>query len=91
MTYTVEEAKQILNCDPDYPDFKVQEMLESADEQLRKSTGFDYGNSPTPLSKKYVRMYILQEYNNSVEYNKEYDFTQGMSSLLVQLSVGVGK
>lgn len=88
MTYTIEEAKEILQCDPDYPDSRVREMLEAADAELLKATGIDYAKNPTPLSKKYVRMYILQEYNNSTEYHREFDFTQGMSSLLVKLTFG---
>ena len=86
-TYTVEEARRILNLDADFDADTIQEYIDSADAELSAGTGQDYISSPTALSKKFVRLTMLQEHYNPYGENKDYDFDTPRKSLLTRLSV----
>lgn len=86
-TYTINEAKKILNVDDDFDDDIVSDYIQSADETLDSATGYSYSSNPNGMSKQYVRMSLLMQHYNPDGYNKDYDFTHGMSSLLLRLKL----
>lgn len=86
-TFTIEEAKKILQVDEDFDDSIVQMYLDIADGQIKTQTGYDFSNEPNPDSKDYVRKSILMQHYSSNTYNKEYDFTFGMHADITRLSI----
>ena len=86
-TYTIEEAKKILQVDEDFDDELVQLYLDIADGQIQSQTGYDFRNEPTADSKAYVKMSILMQHYNPDGFNKEYDFVFGMHSAITRLSM----
>lgn len=86
-TYTIEEAKKILQVDEDFDDAIVEMYLEIADGQILTQTGYDFSNEPTPDSKDYVRKSILMQHYSSNAYNKDYDYTFGMHADITRLSI----
>ncbi len=86
-TYTIEEAKKILQVDEDFDDELVQLYLDVADGQMKDQTGYDFTVEPTADSKAYVKMSILMQHYNPDGYNKEYDFIFGMHACITRLSM----
>lgn len=86
-TFTIEEAKKILQVDEDFDNDVVQMYLDIADGQMKAQTGYDFTIEPTADSKAYVRMSILMQHYNPDGYNKEYDFVFGMHASITRLSM----
>lgn len=86
-TFTIEEAKKILQVDEDFDDSIVQMYLDIADGQMQAQTGYDFTIEPVADSKAYVRMSILMQHYNPDGYNKEYDFVFGMGAAITRLSM----
>lgn len=86
-TYTIEEAKKILQVDEDFDDDLVQLYLDIADGQIKSQTGYDFSSDPNADSKAYVKMSILMQHYNPDGFNKEYDFVFGMHASITRLSM----
>ena len=86
-TYTIEEAKKILQVDEDFDDDIVQLYLDIADGQVESQTGYDFRNEPNADSKAYVKMSILVQHYNPDGFNKEYDYAFGMHAAITRLSM----
>lgn len=86
-TFTIEEAKKILQVDEDFDDELVQLYLDIADGQIEAQTGYDFRNESNADSKSYVKMSILMQHYNSDGFNKEYDYTFGMHAAITRLSM----
>lgn len=86
-TYTIEEAKKILQVDEDFDDELVQLYLDIADGQIKAQTGYDFSSEPNADSKAYVKMSILTQHYNPDGFNKEYDFVFGMHASITRLSM----
>lgn len=87
MTYTVEEARRILKLDPDFSSDTIQEYIDSADAKLKAATGKDFPANPNALSKKFVRLSMLQEHYNPVGLDSSHDFSDEIKDLLTRLSL----
>lgn len=86
-TYTIEEAKKILQVDEDFDDDLVQMYLDIADGQMEAQTGYNFAQEPVADSKAYVKMSILMQHYNPDRFNKEYDYVFGMHAALTRLSI----
>lgn len=86
-TFTIEEAKKILQVDEDFDDEIIQMYLDIADGQILEQTGYDFTLKPDADSRDYVRKSILMQHYGADGYNKEYDFTFGMHADIVRLSM----
>ena len=86
-TFTIEEAKKILQLDDDFDDETIQMYLDIADGQIQTQTGYDFSTEPNADSKDYVRKSLLMQHYTSNGYNKEYDFSFGMHSDITRLSM----
>ena len=86
-TFTIEQAKKILQVDDDFDDEIVQMYLDIADGQIQAQTGYDFRTSPNADSKDYVRKSLLMQHYNADGFNKEYDFVFGMHADITRLSL----
>lgn len=86
-TFTIEEARKILQVDEDFDIETIKMYLDIADGQIKSQTGYDFSKCPNADSKDYVRKSILMQHYNPDGYNKEYDFVFGMHADITRLSL----
>lgn len=86
-TYSIDEARKILQVDEDFDEEIIQMYLDIADGQIQAQTGYDFRLEPNADSKDYVRKSILMQHYNSDGYNKEYDFIFGMHADITRLGI----
>ena len=84
-TFTIQEAREILQVDEDFKEETIKMYLDIADGQIEEQTGYDFRTFPNADSKAYVRMSILMQHYGANGYNKDYDFTFGMHAAITRL------
>lgn len=92
MQFTIlntEEVAKAINVDPDFDNDVLKSYAESATSFISIKTGHDFSkDSPIePLAKQCARLYIRQLHYGSNGYNKEHDYSFGISGMLVDLQV----
>ena len=92
MQFTIlntEEVAKAINVDPDFDNDVLKSYAESATSFISIKAGHDFSkDSPIePLAKQCARLYIRQLHYGSNGYNKEHDYSFGISGMLVDLQV----
>lgn len=86
---TNEEVGKAINVDPDFDEEVLSSYANTATSFIKEKTGYDFSNDEIiePLAKQCARMYVRQLHYGSNGYNKEHDYTLGITSLIVDLQV----
>lgn len=86
---TNEEVGKAINVDPDFDEEVLSSYANTATSFIKEKTGYDFSNDENiePLAKQCARMYVRQLHYGSNGYNKEHDYTLGITSLIVDLQV----
>lgn len=92
---TNEEVRDSLRLDYDVSDSELERWAKVASSFIKQKTGFDFADitgvtypdytEVEPLAVECAIKYVQQSYFSEMAYNKEYDFTLGINSLLVDL------
>ena len=86
---TNEEVGKAINVDPDFDEEVLSSYANTATSFIKEKTGYDFSNDEIieTLAKQCARMYVRQLHYGSNGYNKEHDYTLGITSLIVDLQV----
>lgn len=84
---TADEVREALYLDFDYPDSKLIRLSQQASSYLLRTTGYDFGSDAEiePLAVQAAELYVKQSFFGGDGYNKEHDYSLGLTSLIVQL------
>lgn len=88
MILTITECREALYLDDDFPAEVLENYIKLADAYLLKKTGFDFGGEldKNPLAVLLAKLYIRQlHFQKDDKFNKDYDFTFGITSLIIDL------
>jgi hypothetical protein len=86
---TDDEVRDALYVDPDFSQSRARYYASLATSYLKQKTGYNWENDPEiePLAKQCAILYVRTQYFEGSNYKKEYDYTLGISSLLVDLEI----
>ena len=87
---TIQEVRDALNLDFDYDNTELDRLSKTASSFIKRKTGYDFGSVEAdiePLATQAAMMYVKSLFYNGEGYNKVYDYTLGLNSLLVDLQV----
>jgi hypothetical protein len=84
---TVDQVRDALSLDFDYPTAELTELAQTASSFLIRKTGYDFSqDSPIePLAIQAAKLYVRQQFFGADGYNKEHDYSLGLTSLLIDL------
>ena len=84
---TNEEVARAINVDPDFDDETLTGYAEAATSFIYEKTGYDFSKDSKiePLAKQCARLYVRQLHYGSNGYNKDHDYTLGITGLIVDL------
>ena len=92
MLLTLDEARKAIYVDPDFDDTIIRGYIESASSFLKEKTGFDFSKVNDPMAKDFARMFVKdRHFNSNGSYNREHDYSLGISALLMQLQLRAKK
>ncbi|MDA3780872.1 MAG: hypothetical protein PF487_11740 [Bacteroidales bacterium] len=86
---TISEVREALYLDYDYNVVELERLSKATSSFLLRKTGYDFGKDDDiePLAKQAAILYVRSQFFNGANYRKEYDFTLGINSLLVDLQL----
>lgn len=86
---TNEEVRRALYLDEDADSSELEEYSRTASSYIKQKTGYDFGadEQKEPLAISCAKLYIKQQHFGSANYNKEHDYSLGITSLLVDLQI----
>lgn len=84
---TEAEVKKALWKDDDFDTAEATRLSAVASSFIKTKTGYDFGDEETkePLAVQCAILYIRQQFFGADGYNEKYDFTIGITGLLVDL------
>ena len=85
---TADEVKEAIYADADFPTEQANALSQSVTSYLVQVTGYDWAKDDEiePLAKQCAKMLCLQfYYNNSDNYNPEFDMKVGTMALIQHL------
>lgn len=86
---TIEEVREALYLDFDFDNTELDRLSKTASSFINRKTGFDFGSETEmePLAKQCAILYVRTQFFGADGYNKEYDFTLGINSLIQDLQI----
>lgn len=86
---TIKETREALYLDYDYDVVELERLSKTASSFILRKTGYEFGKEDDiePLAKQAAILYVRSQFFNGGNYKKEYDFTLGINSLLVDLQL----
>ena len=88
MLLTLDEARKAIYVDPDFDEEIIRGYIESASSFLKEKTGYDFVKKNDPMAKDFARMFIKdRHFNSNGSYNRDHDYSLGISALLIQLQL----
>lgn len=86
---TLTEVRKAIYVDYDYDQEELQRYAASASSYIKNKTGFDFASEDViePLAKQCAILYIRQLHFGGDGYNKEHDYSLGITSMIVDLQV----
>lgn len=87
---TTQEVREALNLDFDFDNLELDRLSKTASSFIKRKTGYDFssdGVNIEPLAIQLARMYVKSLFYNGEGYNKDYDYTLGLNSLIVDLQI----
>ncbi len=92
---TIDEVINALDLDYDADRTEMDRLSKTASSFVYEHTGFDFGSETEvhPIAKQVAIMYIRNLYfQNGNNYNREHDYTYGLTSMLKDLeSIAIKK
>lgn len=88
MILTIDDCREALYLDQDFPTKVLENYIKTADRFILQKTGYDFGNEldKEPLAVQLAKLYIRElHFQQEDKFNKNYDYTIGISSLIVDL------
>jgi len=84
---TIQEMRTALYLDFDYDVNELERLSILASYYLKTKTGFDWTSEVViePLAKQAAILYVRMQFFENNNYKKEYDFSIGLNSLLIDL------
>jgi hypothetical protein len=89
LVISIEETRKALRVDFDFDPEELNRLAEAASSYLKRKTGYDWGKEIEiePLAKQAVIMWVRTQFYSNSKHKKEYDFTNGLNSILVDLQL----
>lgn len=88
MLLTLDEARKAIYVDPDFDEEIIRGYIESASSFLKEKTGYDFSKKNDPMAKDFAKMFIKdRHFNSNGSYNRDHDYSLGISALLIQLQL----
>ena len=86
---TIDEVREALYLDWDYPDKELERLSKSASSLIKRKTGFDFASEleKEPLAVEWATKYVKTLFFGADGYNKDYDYSIGLNSLIVDLQI----
>lgn len=86
---TVEEVREALYLDFDYDDKELERLSQVASSFLLRKTGFDFAKEleKEPLAIECAIKHVRTSFFGAEGYNKEFDYSIGLNSLIVDLQI----
>jgi len=86
---TVEEVREALYLDFDYDDKELERLSKTASSLIKRKTGFDFASEleKEPLAVEWAIKYVRSLFFGAEGYNKEFDYSIGLNSLIVDLQI----
>lgn len=88
MILTIDDCREALYLDQDFPTKVLENYIKIADRFIFQKTGYDFGSEldKEPLAVLLAKLYIRElHFQQADKFNKNYDYTIGISSLIVDL------
>jgi hypothetical protein len=85
---TIEEVKNALSLDYDADNTEMDRLSKTASSFVYEHTGYDFGSETEihPIAKQVAIMHVRMLYfQNGNTYNREHDYSYGMTSMLHDL------
>ena len=81
------ENKEVARAIYDYDSEKLQQYAEIATSFIKTKTGYDFAKEDEiePLAKQCAILYVRQLHFGAEGYNKDHDYSFGITSLLIDL------
>ena len=81
------EVARAIYVDDDYDSEKLQQYAEIATSFIKTKTGYDFAKEDEiqPLAKQCAILYVRQLHFGAEGYNKDHDYSFGITSLLIDL------
>lgn len=82
-----DEVRKAIFVDFDFDEEELKRYADLATSFLKEKTGRDFSKDATiePLAKQCAVLYIRQQYFGSTDYNKDHDYSIGITGILVDL------
>ena len=86
---TVEEVREALYLDFDYPSGELVRLSQTASSFIKRKTAYDFSQDAEiePLAKQAAIMYVRDLFFQGDGYNKDHDYTLGIQGLIVELEI----
>ena len=86
---TIEEVREALYLDFDYDDKELERLSQTASSFLLRRTGYDFAKEleKEPLAIECSIMYVRSLFFGAEGYNKQFDYSIGLNSLIVDLQI----
>lgn len=86
---TIEQVRDAIYQDKDFPSERLVSLAEASSSFIKNKTGHDFAEDEIiePLAIQCAELYVKQLYfgSSSANYNRDYDYIVGITSLLIDL------
>lgn len=84
---TTEQVREAIYQDADFDVEKLEELSIAASSFIKEKTGYDFGadEEKEPLAVLCAKTYVKNIYFSGDGYNKDYDYSFGITGLLLDL------
>lgn len=92
---TTDEVRKAIYQDQDFDVAELERLSVVASSFLKRKTGYDFAEVPAgeeieSLAIEAGKMYVKQLYFSGQDYNQKFDYSFGLTSLLIDLEI-IGK
>lgn len=86
---TNEQVALAIFADDDFPKAELERLSRAASTYILQKTGYDFSQDPEihPHAIECAIQYVKQLHFNRTQFNKDYDFSMGISSYIIDLQV----
>ena len=83
----IKDVAKAIYVDEDYDKERLQQYAETATSFIKTKTGYDFAQEEEiePLAKQCAILYVRQMHFGAEGYNKDHDYSFGITSLLIDL------